>query len=335
MADIKLGLNTEAFRHADKSLEYSLEATRRLGYRYVELNVQTGRDLFSEAGYSAQISMERDPLEIKEKLDALGLKVSGLSAHSPMAQPEVSIPFLTQAIRFADELGAPCVNTDEGVVPEWMGDAEAFAMMRYTLKRVLPVAERHKVHIALEPHQKFTVRLATYKKILDLVKSPYFNCVHRRDSQARRPRPRQGHRWRDPRRPRQVDRGAERLRLWRRRDRLAQGSQDSQEGRLQGGSGRRVWHRGTGRREHQVPPQGPPPGLIPLDAPKERRSLRHGTAVPVRAGGGPGQPPGKRQRTALTPGICCNLASNSCPTSRRRNFTFRLTSRVPRSASSS
>ncbi len=176
MADIKLGLNTEAFRHADKSLEYSLEATRRLGYRYVELNVQTGRDLFSEAGYSAQISMERDPLEIKEKLDALGLKVSGLSAHSPMAQPEVSIPFLTQAIRFADELGAPCVNTDEGVVPEWMGDAEAFAMIRYTLKRVLPVAERHKVHIALEPHQKFTVRLATYKKILDLVKSPYFNC---------------------------------------------------------------------------------------------------------------------------------------------------------------
>ncbi len=176
MADIKLGLNTEAFRHADKSLEYSLETTRRLGYRYVELNVQTGRDLFSEAGYSAQISMERDPLEIKEKLDALGLKVSGLSAHSPMAQPEVSIPFLTQAIRFADELGAPCVNTDEGVVPEWMGDAEAFAMMRYTLKRLLPVAERHKVHIALEPHQKFTVRLATYKKILDLVKSPYFNC---------------------------------------------------------------------------------------------------------------------------------------------------------------
>lgn len=176
MADIKLGLNTEAFRHADKSLEYSLETTRRLGYRYVELNVQTGRDLFSEAGYSAQISMERDPLEIKEKLDALGLKVSGLSAHSPMAQPEVSIPFLTQAIRFADELGAPCVNTDEGVVPEWMSDAEAFAMIRYTLKRLLPVAERHKVHIALEPHQKFTVRLATYKKILDLVKSPYFNC---------------------------------------------------------------------------------------------------------------------------------------------------------------
>ena len=176
MADIKLGLNTEAFRHADKSLEYSLEATRRLGYRYVELNVQTGRDLFSEAGYSAQISMERDPLEIKEMLDALGLKVSGLSAHSPMAQPEVSIPFLTQAIRFAAELGAPCVNTDEGVVPDWMSDSEAFAMMRYTLKRVLPVAERHKVHIALEPHQKFTVKLATYRKILDLVPSPYFNC---------------------------------------------------------------------------------------------------------------------------------------------------------------
>jgi len=176
MADIKIGLNTEAFRHADKSLEYSLEATRRLGYRYVELNVQTGRDLFSEAGYSAQISTERDPLEIKEMLDAHGLKVSGVSAHSPMAQPDVSVPFLTQAILFADGVGAPCVNTDEGVVPDWMTDRKAFEIIHYTLRRVLPVAERHKVHIALEPHQKYTVKLNTFRKILDLVKSPYFNC---------------------------------------------------------------------------------------------------------------------------------------------------------------
>jgi len=176
MADIKLGLNTEAFRHADKSLEYCLDATARLGYKYVELNVQTGRDLFSEARYSASVSMERDPLEIKAMLDKRGLKVSGLSCHAPMAQPEISIPFHTQAILFAHALGACCINTDEGVVPDWMGDDEAFEIIRYTLRRVLPVAERHKVHVALEQHQKFTVKLPLYKKILDLVKSPYMSC---------------------------------------------------------------------------------------------------------------------------------------------------------------
>lgn len=176
MADIQIGLNTEAFRHADKSLEYCLEATRRLGYRYVELNVQTGRDLFSEAGYSASVSMERDPLEVKALLDKHGLKVSGLSCHAPMAQPEISIPFQTQAIIFAHALGACCVNTDEGVVPDWLSDDEAFALIKYTLRRVLPVAERHKVHVALEQHQKFTVKLPLYKKILGLVKSPYMSC---------------------------------------------------------------------------------------------------------------------------------------------------------------
>ena len=176
MADIKIGLNTEAFRHADKSLEYCLDATARMGYKYVELNVQTGRDLFSEARYSASVSMERDPLEIKAMLDQRGLKVSGLSCHAPMAQPEISVPFHTQAIIFAHALGACCINTDEGVVPAWMSDDEAFEIIRYSLRRILPVAERHKVHVALEQHQKFTVKLPLYQKILGLVESPYMSC---------------------------------------------------------------------------------------------------------------------------------------------------------------
>ena len=49
MADIKLGLNTEAFRHADKPLEYALAAIRKQGYRYCELNMLNGRDLLCEA----------------------------------------------------------------------------------------------------------------------------------------------------------------------------------------------------------------------------------------------------------------------------------------------
>jgi sugar phosphate isomerase/epimerase len=175
MADIQIGLNTEALRHADKSLEYCIEATARMGYKYIELNVMTGRELLAEAGYSAAVSMERDPLEIKEMLDAHGLRVSGLSAHAPLAQPEISVPFHTQALLYADALGARCVNTDEGIVPKWMDDGEAFEIIRYSLRKILPVAERHKVHLAIEPHQKFTVKLDLYKKILDLVKSPYLS----------------------------------------------------------------------------------------------------------------------------------------------------------------
>lgn len=176
MADIQIGLNTEAFRHADKPLEYALAAIRKQGYRYCELNMLNGRDLLCEAGYYSAISMERDPLEVRALIESFGLKVSGVSAHAPMAQPEISIPFLTRAIEFADGLGATCVNTDEGIVPDWMTKRQAYDIIYYTLRRVLPVAERHKVHIALEPHQKYSVKLKTYLEILNLVKSPYFSC---------------------------------------------------------------------------------------------------------------------------------------------------------------
>lgn len=176
MAGIQLGLNTEAFRHADKPLEYALAAIRKQGYRYCELNMLNGRDLLCEAGYYGAISMERDPLEVRALVESFGLKVSGVSAHAPMAQPEISIPFLTRAIEFADGLGAACVNTDEGIVPDWMTKRQAYDIIYYTLRRVLPVAERHKVHIALEPHQKYSVKLKTYLEILNLVKSPYFSC---------------------------------------------------------------------------------------------------------------------------------------------------------------
>lgn len=176
MSDIDVGLNTEAFRHADKTLEYSLNAIKNQGYRYCELNMLNGRDLLSEAGYYGAVSMERDPLEVRDIVKGYGLKVSAVSAHAPMAQPEVSIPFLTRAIEYADALGARCVCTDEGVVPSWMTKKQAFDLIYYTLRRVLPAAERHKVHIALEPHQIYTVKLKTYLELLKLVESPYFSC---------------------------------------------------------------------------------------------------------------------------------------------------------------
>ncbi|HPX41709.1 MAG TPA: sugar phosphate isomerase/epimerase family protein, partial [Candidatus Hydrogenedentes bacterium] len=129
-----------------------------------------------EAGYYGAVSMERDPLEVKAIVDSFGLKVSAVSAHAPMAQPEISIPFLTRAIEYADALGATCVCTDEGVVPAWMSKKQAFNIIYYTLRRVLPVAERHKIHIGLEPHQKYSVKLNTYLELLNLVESPYMSC---------------------------------------------------------------------------------------------------------------------------------------------------------------
>ncbi len=170
---IGIGVNLEFVRHADKPFEYGVRKAAELGYEFVEPCVATGRDLLAEAGYYHMLSMEEDPLYYKALLDELGLKCSGLSAHSPLMKPEVAVPYLTQAIRWAADIGAPVVNTDEGQKWPWIeSDEEAFAIMRYTLKRVLPIAERYGVYIGLEPHQVYTVKLDTFLKLLKLYPSP-------------------------------------------------------------------------------------------------------------------------------------------------------------------
>lgn len=128
----------------------------------------TGYDLLALAGYYHMLSMQDDPLEVKGWMDELGLRPSAVSAHSPLMRPEVAVPYLTQAVRYASDLGAPVVTTDEGSKPEWMTEDEAFAIMRYTIGQVMRTAERYGVKVGLEPHRPYTVRKETFLRLLGL-----------------------------------------------------------------------------------------------------------------------------------------------------------------------
>jgi sugar phosphate isomerase/epimerase len=172
MSKIEIGVNLEFIRSSDKGFRVGIETAAKLGYTYVEPCLSTGYDLLALAGYYHMVSMEEDPLEIKGWLDELGLKPSAVSAHSPLMRPEVAVPYLTKAIRYASVLGAPVVTTDEGVKPDWMSEQEAFDIMRYTIRQVMQVAERHAIKVGLEPHSPYTVRKETFLRILDLSDSP-------------------------------------------------------------------------------------------------------------------------------------------------------------------
>jgi sugar phosphate isomerase/epimerase len=112
MSNILLGINLEFVRHEDKPFEWGVEKAAKLGYDYVEPMVHWGRELLSEAGYFHSVSMLDDPFRIKGACDKTGVKISGLSTHTPLCKPEISCEYLKQAIRFAAEIGAPVVNTD-------------------------------------------------------------------------------------------------------------------------------------------------------------------------------------------------------------------------------
>jgi len=169
---MKIGINMEFIRRAEKPFAWGVAKAAEIGYRFCEPMVHWGRELMSEAGYYHSVSLLEDPLEIKQLLAQHKIKASGLSSHCPLARPEIAVEYLKQAIRWAAELGAPVVNTDEGIVPDWMDEKTAFKMMEYTLRTVAPVAERHGIKIGIEPHQKFSRYTKKLIKIAELAQSP-------------------------------------------------------------------------------------------------------------------------------------------------------------------
>jgi sugar phosphate isomerase/epimerase len=168
---IEVGVNMEFIRSQDKPFAVGVKVAAKLGYKYVEPMVHNGRELLSEAGYFHSFSLDDDPGEMKDILDQNGVKPSGLSAHCPLMRPEISVPYLQKAIRLAAAIGAPVVNTDEGIRPAWVSMDEAFPVMKYTLTTVLRTAERYGVFIGIEPHQSISRTTEGLLKIVGLVES--------------------------------------------------------------------------------------------------------------------------------------------------------------------
>ena len=173
MSEIGIGINTEYVRKDDKPFEYAVEQAAAFGYEYLEPCLMTGRDLLAEAGYYHFRTTEEDPIEVRDQLAAAGLKPSAVSAHAPLMRPDVGVPYLRAAIRYASDLGAPVVNTDEGIKPAWMSEEMAWEMMRYSLTVVAQTAERYGIYVGIEPHGVYTTRVDGLLRIVDLVPSPW------------------------------------------------------------------------------------------------------------------------------------------------------------------
>jgi len=166
------GINMEFCRCEDLSFAAGVERAAGIGYKIIEPMVHNGRELLSEAGYFHSVSMDDDPYDILDICEKYGVRCSGLSAHTPLMRPEIAVPYLEKAIRFAKVLGAPVVNTDEGIRPPWLDDTEIWYAMKYTLKKVLHVAERYGIYIGIEPHQSLSTTTDGLLRIATLVESP-------------------------------------------------------------------------------------------------------------------------------------------------------------------
>jgi sugar phosphate isomerase/epimerase len=172
MGSIRLGVNLEFVRREDKPFEWGVRKAAEIGYQYVEPMLHWGRELLSEAGYFHSVSMLDDPFRVKRACEQAGVKISAVSAHTPLCKPEISAEYLKQAIRFAAECGCPVVNTDEGPKPSWTTVEEDHLLMRYVLRAAADAAEPRGIIIGIEPHQQYSNTPEGLNRIASLVESP-------------------------------------------------------------------------------------------------------------------------------------------------------------------
>jgi sugar phosphate isomerase/epimerase len=173
MGNVYVGINLEFDRPRGRSFEWSTAKAAEMGFAYIEPMLHWGRELLSAAGYFHSVSMLDDPLRMRENVEGHGLRMSAISAHSPLCKPDVSTDYLKQAVRFSAEIGCPIVITDDGPArPSWGGIEEHHVLMRYPLEEACAAAEPRGIVIGLETHAEYTATPAAFARTASLVDSP-------------------------------------------------------------------------------------------------------------------------------------------------------------------
>jgi sugar phosphate isomerase/epimerase len=170
---IKIGINTDNWRHADKPVEYCLEIIAKQGVSYCELEAVGGTEFFTGLGFAPFIPLDSDPFELRNKLNQHGLKASQLDVSFPINRWEC-IDFIRRGILFASQAEIPYVDTTDGKYKlAGVPDKEQLDIIKYHLRQALPYAENHKVVINVEPHGPFTTVPETLLEIVEYFESEY------------------------------------------------------------------------------------------------------------------------------------------------------------------
>jgi sugar phosphate isomerase/epimerase len=110
-------------------------------------------------------------------MENYGVQFSQVDAAYPLSGkdgPLRGVPYVLKAIRWANLIGCPFVDTTDGMhKPEGLTDDQAMEMMKRSYQQIIEVAEAHKVTVNIEPHGYFTTKPEMMEKMLNFCDSTY------------------------------------------------------------------------------------------------------------------------------------------------------------------
>jgi sugar phosphate isomerase/epimerase len=162
---MKIGCSTVVFRRY--RLEVALERIHRAGYRYVEVE--------GNAPYCDHVrTREDDPVTFRDRVLGFGfISITCLGSHRELISEETAEEDIRHSLEFAAGAGVPVVATGEGHLPDGMSIEEALDILRPKFERLVSVAERCKVYLAIEPHGSLSLSPGGLEKIISLAPSPW------------------------------------------------------------------------------------------------------------------------------------------------------------------
>ena len=155
---LKIVMSTDNWRPEWWGVEKCFARTKELGMRLVELTTATGFNLLEGLGFSPYVSIDHDPYVIRDLLAKYDLELVSIDADWPIWDYNC-ISVLNKTIVWADMLGCDMIiTTDSDQYPEGRTEQEWLDIIKYHFSCVLPVAQRHGVRIAIEPHGQLTTK---------------------------------------------------------------------------------------------------------------------------------------------------------------------------------
>ncbi len=174
---MQIGFHTDAFNSAYWSFEQCLEWAHVNKLHWIECGMIDGVSWIHGLGYQPHVAIWEDPLQMRRRMDFLGIQFSQVDAAFPLSRPEgatLGVEYILHTLRWAHIAGCPCVDTtDDRYRPHHMTDLEALEHMRRIYRQVVKVAEEYKIVINIEPHGYFTTKPDFMEEMLNFVDSPY------------------------------------------------------------------------------------------------------------------------------------------------------------------
>ncbi len=158
---MKLGCGTVLFRQYD--LQRALGAIREIGYEYFETQ--------AVGPWCPHVDVYKDdPVKLTELKNKFGFKgITGLwSLDGNIISNPKAVESGIRSIEFASEAGIPVLHTGDGHKPEGMTDEYAFKVFEEKMLKILEVAKKKGVKVAIEPHGSFSLTKDGLLKILSI-----------------------------------------------------------------------------------------------------------------------------------------------------------------------